>query len=196
MTSAPPPHTAQRSAVVTDRMSPNRYESRSTRSHDMRPIATSPKDSAECERIPSSASDVSQGRVRCRTTSAIAMATVTAVTPAVMFTDRTNPTATPSSAECAMVSPKYAIRRQMMKHPIGPAMTATPMPAATARRRKGSTCIIPVRGCPPAVPPRHPKTAAERPRRRARARGRGDACRRPAPGRRADRTAGHTPDAD
>lgn len=41
--------------------------------------------------------------------------------------------ATPNSAECAMVSPKYAMRCHTIKHPRGPVDNTTPAPARKAR---------------------------------------------------------------
>src|SRR5690606_5515324 len=48
----------------------------------------------------------------------------------------------PSRAECAMVSPKYAMRRQTTKQPSGAAAIAMPMPATSARAKKSSSIVM------------------------------------------------------
>ena len=53
-----------------------------------------------------------------------------------------NANVTPKSAECDKVSPKYAKRRQMTKHPNGPVTIATPMPATKALTKKSSNIIF------------------------------------------------------
>jgi hypothetical protein len=57
----------------------------------------------------------------------------------VMFNSNNSAIATPSNAECDNVSPKYASRRQTMKQPSGPAVTATPMPPIKALTKKSSS---------------------------------------------------------
>ena len=53
-----------------------------------------------------------------------------------------NANVTPKSAECDKVSPKYARRRQMTKHPNGPVTIATPIPATKALTKKSSNIIF------------------------------------------------------
>ena len=52
-----------------------------------------------------------------------------------------NANVTPKSAECDKVSPKYAKRRQITKHPNGPVTIATPIPATKALTKKSSNII-------------------------------------------------------
>src|SRR3990167_483846 len=87
--------------------------------------------------MPSTVSPASVHRLRANTRTS-AMAAQTATMPRLGSTPAIRPTATPSSAECAMVSPKKAIRRHTTKAPSGAATTATPTPAARARQRKSS----------------------------------------------------------
>ena len=53
-----------------------------------------------------------------------------------------NDNAIPNTEACAVASPKYAILRQTMKHPKGPAASAIPIPANAARIRKLSNIVF------------------------------------------------------
>ncbi|MCY1247216.1 hypothetical protein D9M72_605290 [compost metagenome] len=89
----------------TARMSPKRKPTRSMRTQVMKATMTRPIDSAECERMPSSASVDSAPR-RCRNKSRTDTAAATMNTATIRLRSRSSDSATPSSAECAMVSPK------------------------------------------------------------------------------------------
>ena len=56
------------------------------------------------------------------------------------------PTATPSSAEWASVSPNYAMRRQTTNTPTAPMIMAMPTPAIMANSRKSGMVVIVVVG--------------------------------------------------
>jgi hypothetical protein len=59
-----------------------------------------------------------------------------------MFSSNSSAIATPSNAEWDNVSPKYARRRQTMKHPSGPAIRATPIPPIKALTKKSSSIVV------------------------------------------------------
>src|SRR5690606_1602407 len=96
------------------------------------------------ERMPRRAS-VDSVPFRCRRTSASEAIPATMKTPAVNSSWSRKASATPRRAEWAIVSPKYAMRRQTTKQPSGPATSARPIPATRARVKKSSS-IMPLRG--------------------------------------------------
>src|SRR6185437_4101762 len=118
---------------------------RSTRTVSMNASATRPKDSALCDRMPSSVSPARR-RCCCKATSSSASAMHSTRTVRLRLTPNRMPSATPSSAECDSVSPKYAMRRHTTKDPSGPATTATPIPASSARSTKSSMAGRHLRG--------------------------------------------------
>ncbi|MNL56670.1 hypothetical protein D3C87_1801800 [compost metagenome] len=93
------------SSTETARISPNRKPIRSMRTVVRNPTSTRPTASVEWLNMPSSAS-IDSVACRCSTISAPATSAATAKTPSVMLMDSRIDSATPSSAECAMVSPK------------------------------------------------------------------------------------------
>ena len=92
---------------------------------------TIPTDSAECARIPKSVS-VANIFFCCSQINAIAKIEHIIIVPKLVLIPITRPRATPSKALWASESPKYAILLHTTKHPIAPAIIATPMPAIIA----------------------------------------------------------------
>ena len=79
---------------------------------------------------------------RCKLTKVTASNTQQAITARLRLISNRKPRETPSRAEWARVSPKYAMRRQTTKEPSGPAMAATPKPPNRARIRKSAMIAL------------------------------------------------------
>lgn len=105
MTTSPPPQISAISLRVTARISPNRNDTRSIRTQLMKATMTRPMASAEWDRMPSNASDDSACR-RWRKISRIETADATRKTLTTRLSCNSSESATPSSAEWAIVSPK------------------------------------------------------------------------------------------
>ena len=125
------------SLTVIARISPKRNPIKSTLTHVMNASTTKPTANVACASSPSNASEDRLAR-RCNSISSSETATEIIKTVRVMFMSRRRAIATPNNAECDRVSPKYASRRQTIKHPSGPANRATPTPPTTARIKKSS----------------------------------------------------------
>ncbi len=104
-TKTPPPQISAISVRVTARMSPNRKAIRSILTQVMKATSTRPIAKAEWERMPSSASADSDWRL-CSARSSSDTTTATPKTAISRLIWKNSDSATPSSAECAIVSPK------------------------------------------------------------------------------------------
>ena len=83
--------------------------------------------------------------LRCNKNKAIETPPQTRNTIIVKFNSNKSANTMPNKDACASVSPKKAIRRQIIRHPNGPAINATPIPATNALIKKSSNIqLIPV----------------------------------------------------
>ena len=129
------------SLTVTERISPNNKPIISNLINVKKPIKTKPTAMLECASKPNNASPGNLV-LFCKLNNNNAIIPETKNTDREILILKENANVTPKSAECDKVSPKYAKRRQMTKHPNGPVTIATPIPATKALTKKSSNIIF------------------------------------------------------